>query len=451
MCTIGYRTFFYASESMGRIFFAVLAALITVSVRGRADGLVLTPFRGWRSWQLFGLSVTQDIMEGIMDAMVARTWTVNGVPTSLADLGYTDVGLDDGWQLDNSGPGGHGYHNASGWPIVNTTRFPSLAAMTAHAHALNLTAGWYANNCHDSEGTAGTAAPLSRYVSDAAALRAYGFDGTKLDSCGAEKNMQLWSDLLPGTVLENCKNAPWFPEPGYKPGAGVYGAEPWCPMHFYRVSVDAQVLYAALMGVNLQALHPWGARNLSFPGCWAYFDMAEVGVPPGLHPGEVALTHAEARAHFASLAVLSSPLVLGLDVRDAAAVAAVWDVIANTELLAVNAAWAGSAGTQVARAAANVTWAPCGEIKSCSAGEWEVYAKPLPGGGAAVLVLNHADAGKHATVSLPLAAVPGLACGAAGCKVRDIYAHADAGIVTDTFVVTSLPAHDSAFVTLMPA
>ena len=34
-------------------------------------------------------------MESIMDAMVARSRTVNGVPTSLADLGYADVGLDD--------------------------------------------------------------------------------------------------------------------------------------------------------------------------------------------------------------------------------------------------------------------------------------------------------------------------------------------------------------------
>lgn len=435
-----------------RLLCAVAAALSAGPALGRADGLVLTPWRGWRSWNLFGLGVSQALLEEIQDAMVSRARTVDGVPTSLADLGYTDVGLDDGWQLDNSGPGGKGYHNASGWPLVNTTRFPSLGGMVARAHSLNLTAGWYANNCHDSEGGSGEPAPLSRYLGDAAALRAYGFDSHKLDSCGAEKNMQLWSDLLPGTVLENCKNAPWFPEPPYKPGSSTYGAEPWCPMHFYRVSVDAEVLYAALMGVNLQALHPWGAKNLSFPGCWAYFDMAEIGVWPGLHPGEVALTPAEARAHFASLAVLSSPLVLGLDVRDKAAMDAVWDVIANKELLAVNAAWAGSAGTQVARAADNVTWAPCGEqVKSCTAGEWEVYAKPLPGGGAAVLVLNHANAGKAVNVSVPLAALPGLACGAAGCAVRDIYAHADAGVVTDAFAVTNLPAHDSAFVTLMPA
>ncbi len=29
--------------------------------------------------------------------MVSRSRSVNGVPTSLRDLGYSDVGLDDAW------------------------------------------------------------------------------------------------------------------------------------------------------------------------------------------------------------------------------------------------------------------------------------------------------------------------------------------------------------------
>ena len=421
-----------------------LAVPLVVPVDGKDDGLALTPPRGWRSWNQFGANVNQTLMESIMDAMVSRSRSVNGTPTSLADLGYTDVGLDDAWQEVNSGPGGVGFHNASGWPIVNTTRFPDLAAMTAHAHALNLTAGWYANNCRDNDGASGLPAPLSHYLGDTAAFRAFGFDGHKLDSCGAEKNMQLWSDLLPGVVLENCKNNPWYPEPPYKPTGAV-----WCPMHFYRVSVDAEVLYASLMGVNLQLLHPWGAKNLSFPGCWAYFDMLEVGVTPGLHKNEVALTQAEARSHFASLAVLSSPIVLGLDVRNDAVMDAAWSVIANTELLAINSAYAGSAGTRILFSAANVSWTYCGSQyeSGCSAPEWEVYAKPLPGGAAAVLFLNHAHDGA-ATISVDLASIPGLACAGGSCRVRDVYAHADDGSVSGRVSAVNLPAHDSRCVVL---
>ena len=34
--------------------------------------------------------------------MVDRTRLVNGVPTSLRDLGYNDVGLDDAWYVHTS-------------------------------------------------------------------------------------------------------------------------------------------------------------------------------------------------------------------------------------------------------------------------------------------------------------------------------------------------------------
>ena len=47
-----------------------------------------------RQWNLFGRDVSQALMTSIMDAMVNRSRTVNGVPTSLFDLGYSDVGLD---------------------------------------------------------------------------------------------------------------------------------------------------------------------------------------------------------------------------------------------------------------------------------------------------------------------------------------------------------------------
>jgi hypothetical protein len=66
---------------------------------------------GWRSWNLFGADVNQGLIEGIMDGMVSRKRTVDGVPTSLCDLGYCDVGLDDNWQQCGSyGPDDFTYH-----------------------------------------------------------------------------------------------------------------------------------------------------------------------------------------------------------------------------------------------------------------------------------------------------------------------------------------------------
>ena len=63
-------------------------------------------------------------------------------------------------------------HSAAGRPIVNTTAFPDLAGWVAGVHALNLTAGWYANNCHCADPGPGVA----HFVGDVDAMLALGFD-----------------------------------------------------------------------------------------------------------------------------------------------------------------------------------------------------------------------------------------------------------------------------------
>ena len=112
------------------------------------NGLARTPPLGWRSWNTFGADVNQSLIEGIMDGMVRKDRKVDGVPTSLCDLGYCDVGLDDNWQQCSTTKGGLRFHDQSGTPLVNTERFPDMAAMTAHAHKLGLTAGWRGSNCN---------------------------------------------------------------------------------------------------------------------------------------------------------------------------------------------------------------------------------------------------------------------------------------------------------------
>ena len=110
-----------------------------------------------------------DIMTGMLD----KSRMVDGVPTSLKDLGYSvrrlavcalrrrpcarahapclpphppspqDVGLDDNWQqCGKYGPNGYTFHSEEGRPIVNPARFPDFQNMTNYAHSLGLTAGW---------------------------------------------------------------------------------------------------------------------------------------------------------------------------------------------------------------------------------------------------------------------------------------------------------------------
>ena len=55
--------------------------------------------------------------------------------------------IDDGWQACNSGPGGKGFHNASGFPIFDQRLFPDMQAMVALGTKLGLIPGFYVNNC----------------------------------------------------------------------------------------------------------------------------------------------------------------------------------------------------------------------------------------------------------------------------------------------------------------
>ena len=111
------------------------------------NGLGVTPPKGWRSWNFYLSTVNQTVMKAQMDAAVDKSRSVNGVPTSLAELGYDLIAMDDGWQKCNAGPAGVGFHDTKGRPIVDTAKFPSMKSMTAKASSLGITPGFYINNC----------------------------------------------------------------------------------------------------------------------------------------------------------------------------------------------------------------------------------------------------------------------------------------------------------------
>merc|ERR1719356_1288455 len=111
-------------------------AFLLSSVAANENGLAKLPPMGWRSWNLYGANVNQKLIEGIMDGMVKKTRMVNGKPTSLCDLGYCDVGLDDGWQACKGTSRylwwapplvfvNH-YHDKDGRPLINYDAFPDM-------------------------------------------------------------------------------------------------------------------------------------------------------------------------------------------------------------------------------------------------------------------------------------------------------------------------------------
>ena len=120
----------------------VAVALLGLAGRSAAidNGLGTRPPMGWRSWNAYKAEINQDKMVAAAHflsntgrALSGRSISSNGQrpnAPSLKSLGYDSAGLDDGWQACGAGVGGS-FHNSSGWPLVNTTRFPSMSGMTA--------------------------------------------------------------------------------------------------------------------------------------------------------------------------------------------------------------------------------------------------------------------------------------------------------------------------------
>jgi hypothetical protein len=105
------------------------------------------------------------------------------------------------------------------------------------------------------------------------------------------------------------------------------------------------------------------------------------------------MTFEESQTEFAAWCVVSSPLTLSFDMSNLALYDLLWPIISNQRAIAINQAWAGSAGRLAA--ASSSTWtgvvfhgAACEVNETKTLPEWTVWTKPLPQGFVAAVVIN---------------------------------------------------------------
>jgi len=349
------------------------------------NGQARTPPMGWRSWNYMLADVSQ---EKILAQVAAMSKRYADLGPSLRELGYSDVGIDDGWQECGAGVNGT-FHNATGWPIWNSTSFPDPAGMVAKAkEKYNTTMGWYANNCkcHETQGHTWPWNGGGNVHQDAVASGLLGFKGMKVDSCGPALNMTSWGDELYAAmediVIEDCLNKGfWYRH--LDPVVPTATLLKTCPMNFYRATRDvAPEFYSTIHNVNamVKFLTPYykDPTRAPRPGCWSYPDMLEVGVTQG----GSSLTLTESRTHFALWSIMSSPLVLGFDMTNETLYREVYPIISNKGALQVNKAWAGDSGRLVKNSTAtfehgSCVGAPCHPAPVQEYNAWQIFAKPM--------------------------------------------------------------------------
>lgn len=431
-------------------------------------------------------------MQHIMDGMIERRCVVRLSQqsrdevatcqlTSLCDLGYCNVGLDDNWQACEGGGGGGDttrsaaapgmhYHDIEGKPMVNLTLFPSLRNMTDYAHSLNLTAGFYGNNCICHDHCRNESECDMQIKSDVKSFIEWGFDSWKLDGCGGQNNMTLFDNYLrelsPNNkpiVVESCHfgKPPYDPNPSLPPREG-------CPFNFYRSSGDIQPSYPSVLR-NLASVERYRAINASVPGCWAYPDMLQIGVRHHSRKEDgmlllgdvIGLTKAESRTHFGAWCIVSSPLTLGHDVHDKEVNDHIWEIISNREAIAVNQAYDGDSGGVYYTSTTMICIMPwtgneCNHTSlamdtssrnlegTITVPSYRYLSKPLGGGRVAALLINSKEEADNLTAKF--ADIPGLSC-STNYTVRNIWTHSDEGTHKSSWS-TMVGGHDAAFITV---
>ena len=373
-----------AARRSPRLRFASVAA----SPMPLNNGLALTPPMGWNSWNKFGCNVSESLIKEIADAMVS---------TGMKKAGYQYVNIDDCWQVSR---------DADGKIVADPKTFPSgIKALADYVHSKGLKLGIYTDagtmTCAKRPGS------LDHELQDARTYADWGIDYVKIDWCNTKER-----GLEPATQYAKFRDA--LAQPG-RPivfsicNWGVKDPWTWGPStgNLWRTTGDIQDKWSSLIKIldNPNQQH----ADAAGPGAWNDPDMLEVG--------NGGMTDTEYRAHFSLWAIMAAPLIAGNDLRTMSQ--ATKDVLMNAEVIAIDQDALGKQGK-----------------KAHADGDLEVWAKPLKEKGSVAVVLFNRG-GSEVEITAKWNDV-GLRAGKA--KVRDLWAHADRGVFTDSFKAT-VPSH----------
>ena len=305
----------------------------------------IRPLMGWSSWNTFGVKISEEII-----LETARAIATNG----LKDAGYIYVNIDDGFFW------GHG---EDGILKFHPERFPNgMKPVVDGIHALGLKAGIYSDAGADTCASIWTGPDGTKeqggiggglYGHDAADCKLHfvdlGFDFMKVDYCGGLK-LKL-NEKVRYTEIANAIKATGRTDVRLNicrwafPGTWAADvAESW------RTTGDIRANWGSIKKIIDENLY---LSAYSKPGHYNDMDMLEVGQLVGQMKsvfgkhGDTGITPDEETTHFGMWCMLSSPLLIGCDVRSIPASSKA--LITNPYLLAMNQNDLGLQGYVVAK------------------------------------------------------------------------------------------------------
>jgi alpha-galactosidase len=370
---------------------------------GTSNGLALTPPMGWNSWNKFGCNINESVIRVQADAMVS---------SGMRDAGYRYIVIDDCWQ---------GARDNSGNIRPDPKRFPSgIKSLADYVHSKGLKFGIYSDA---GEKTCGGRPGSRGYeYQDARQYAAWGVDYLKYDWCSTGTQNAPASYLTMSQALQATGRPIVF-------GLCEWGdSKPWLWArnvgNLWRTTGD---IYDAWEGkspngysigmLNILDMQD-GLAPFAGPGHWNDPDMLEVG--------NGGMSSSEYKAHFGLWAMLAAPLIAGNDLT--AMSEETKAILTNREVIAIDQ---DLLGIQASRISKN--------------GDDEVWARPIKGGGRAVVLLNRSAQARDITVTWEALNYPGNLKAA----VRDLWTHQDLPQAQGAFTAR-VAGHAVVMVTITP-
>jgi alpha-galactosidase len=355
-------------------------------------GLAATPYMGWDTYFAFGGRYSE--------ATVLRQAS-ELITLGLRGEGFRYVWLDVGWW--------QGARNAAGEITLSPRQWPhGMAWLTRALHSVGLLAGIYTDAGRNGCGGGGQGSG-GHYRQDVDTFAAWGFDAIKLDFCGgAEEQLNPVTAYASfhAAIVSSVPRRPLllsicnFLQPGqYAEGRPTLGESAFASYTFgpgvgnsWRTDTDVgfpgKVTFAdVLRNMDADAAAPQAAA----PGHW--------NDPDYLAPDQ-GMSAAQFRSQLSMWSVLAAPLMISDDLTRASASSRT--ALANGEVIAIDQDPVGVQGRLVS-----------------SAGNGQVWVKPLSGGARAVALLNRSRGPIRITTS---AAAIGMPPGG-GYVLRDVWAH----------------------------
>lgn len=317
------------------------------------EELAKTPQMGWNSWNTFACEINESMIKEMADDMVS---------SGLKAAGYEYINIDDCW---------HGQRDAQGFIQADPTHFPSgIKAVADYVHAKGLKLGIYSDAGNKTCG--GRPGSRGHEYQDAITYASWGIDYVKYDWCDTK-------DINPKAAYSTMRDAIRSAGRPILFSICEWGDnKPWEWAtdigHSWRTTGDIYPCWNCEH--NHGSWSSWGVlrildkqeglRKYAGPGHWNDMDMMEVGN---------GMNEAEDRAHFSIWAMLTSPLILGNDIRRMSNTTR--KILTNKEMIAINQ---DKLGIQA--------------MKWMDEGELEIFVKPLEKGEFAVMFLNRSDVTK---------------------------------------------------------